>query len=256
MASIVQDKPFLESLYPSHKDSFQPIADLVAADVDIGNDEVTDVYQRVSKAQANYAISKIENVRAAKSEIVQELTGQADPFGASEAARTRYGNELALTKKLEGTSQKEVLDMAAAGATSPDVGATAFWYSNFSAVFKNAVEGGWRAEEMPDVYGERDSVATALKDAAARKQTDEQRVASKKLDAFNLEWQESGIEKTLQTAEHTIDRDGDLLVARLVEPRARTPREIQMADGRQRVREGQAKIETAVEEKAAFDALG
>ena len=74
------------------------------------------------------------------------------------------------------------------------------------------------------------------------------------VEGSNTEWGNPQTRRTEVRSDQT-GTDGSLRVVRLVKPRERDAREINLADGRQKVRDGMAKVHAAKEEKEAFDAL-
>ncbi len=256
IAALVEDGNLLQTVIPSHKEKYQIIADTIAADIEIGNNEMAGIYQRLSKSVAAYIRSEGESIREARATTIQQLKAKSDPFADSEQSMMRYMTELTLTGGLAGKNQWQILQKAEATATSPDPGATAFWARNFEEIFSNASKGGAPAGQQFDTFGESKRISAALDAATTRKMSAAQLTAHQQLTDFESAWKESNIEQTLQLVEASITEQGDLRVAELVKPRERTSQENRVADARQNIRQVKAEREAAAEEKAAFDALG
>lgn len=75
------------------------------------------------------------------------------------------------------------------------------------------------------------------------------------LAEFEQVWEESGIDKVIETVKYSFDEAGNPRVTELVKPRERTSQENRVADARQKIRQVKAEREVEAEEKAAFDAL-
>jgi hypothetical protein len=253
--ALVEDNAALQSVIPSHKESFQSFADIVAGDVEVGNDEIGPVYNRVCKAIGIYTKTEIENIKNARAETLQQLRATSDPHIAENEQLNRYMNELNLTG-LSGKNQWQILQKASAAATSPDPGETAFWSRNFNEVFSNAVKGGAPAGQPFDQLGDVKRVSAALDAATTRKMSPAQLRAREQLADFETAWEQSGIEKTMQLVEASIEDTGDLRVAKMVAPRERTSQENRVADARQKIRQVKAERDAEATEKQAFDALG